>query len=54
MDIAILNSIIWIWKLTFEFWIIILESKIYISIQKIIDCIIRFFSTSVVNDKSLL
>jgi len=57
MDISILNIIIWIWKLTFqfwkfkfkckrlswtkklifEFWIMFLESKINISIQKIID-----------------
>jgi len=38
----------------FEFWIGFLESKINISIPKIIDWFLRLFSTSVIHNESLL
>jgi len=38
----------------FEFWIVFLESKIDISILKIIDWVLRLFSTSVIHNESLL
>jgi hypothetical protein len=38
----------------FEFWVIIFASKINISIQKIIDWVLRPFLTSVIQYKLLL
>jgi len=41
-------------KMIFEFWIIFLESKINIWILKIIDWVLKYFSTSVIIYESLL
>jgi len=38
----------------FEFWIVFLESKIDISILKIIDWVLKHFSISVIHNESLL
>jgi hypothetical protein len=38
----------------FEFWTVFLESKISISILKIIDWVSNLFSTSVTHNESLL
>ncbi len=39
------------WKLKFQFWITVLESKFYILIQKIIDWVLKVFSISVIHNK---
>jgi hypothetical protein len=50
-----LNSkIYFIQKMIFEFWIVFLESKIDISILKIIDWVIKHFSISIIHNESLL
>jgi hypothetical protein len=41
-------------KMIFEFWIVFLEFKINSSIFKIIDWVLRLFSTSVIHNESLL
>jgi hypothetical protein len=59
MDISILKFVIQlqkhyvIQKLIFEFWIVVLESKFYILIQKIIYWVWRVFSTSFILNKSI-
>jgi hypothetical protein len=59
IDISILNFLISIRRLIsfkkwYLNWIELLESEIKISILKIIDWVLWFFSTSVVNNESFL
>ncbi len=41
-------------KMIFEFWIVVVESRINILIPKLIDWVLRLFSTVVMHDESFL